>query len=70
MLIVRLQTLRYEIDGLKMKDSESVEDFYNRVILLLNQLRLNGEPVEDQRVVEKISEVYPEILNTWNIAVS
>lgn len=52
--IVRLQTLRCEFDNIKMKETESVEDFYNRVILLLNQMRLNGETIEDKRVVEKI----------------
>lgn len=52
--IVKLQTLRCEFDNLRMKDAESVEDYYNRVILLLNQLRLNGEIIEDKRVVEKI----------------
>lgn len=52
--VVRLQTLRCEFDSLKMKDAETVEEFYNRVILLLNQLRLNGEVLEDRRVIEKI----------------
>ncbi|KAL4589890.1 hypothetical protein LXL04_002802 [Taraxacum kok-saghyz] len=52
--IVRLQTLWYEFDNIKMNESESVEDFYDRVILLLNQMRLNGEAIEDKRVVEKI----------------
>ncbi|XP_077232656.1 uncharacterized protein LOC143870019 [Tasmannia lanceolata] len=37
-----------------MKDSESVEDFFNRVISLVNQLRVNGEDIQDQRIVEKI----------------
>ncbi|KAD5508293.1 hypothetical protein E3N88_15996 [Mikania micrantha] len=52
--LVRLQTLRCEFDSLRMKDNETVEEFYNRVILLLNQLRVNGEILEDQRVVEKV----------------
>ena len=51
---VRLQTLRCEFDGLKMKESEIVEDFYNRVIAMVNQMRLNGESLDDKRVVEKI----------------
>ncbi|XP_024976289.1 uncharacterized protein LOC112514191 [Cynara cardunculus var. scolymus] len=51
---VRLQTLRCKFHGLKMKDSETIEDFYNKTILVLNQLRLNGEIIEDRRVVEKI----------------
>lgn len=34
--VVRLLTLRCEFDNLHMKDSEIIEEFYNRVILLLN----------------------------------
>lgn len=52
--IVRLQTLRCEFDNIKMRETESVEEFYNRMIVLLNQMRLNGETIEDRRVVEKI----------------
>lgn len=37
-----------------MKETESIEEFYNRVIILLNQMRLNGEVIEDRRVIEKI----------------
>lgn len=52
--MVRLQTLRCEFDGLRMRESESVEDFYNRVITLTDQMRINGEEIEDKRIVEKI----------------
>ncbi|BBH09623.1 ADP glucose pyrophosphorylase large subunit 1 [Prunus dulcis] len=52
--MARLQTLRGEFDMLRMKESESVEDYFNRVISLVNQLRINGEKIEDQRVAEKI----------------
>ncbi|XP_077217878.1 uncharacterized protein LOC143852380 [Tasmannia lanceolata] len=52
--LVRLQTLRYEFDALRMKDSESVEDYYNHVISLVNQLRVNGEDIQDRRIGEKI----------------
>ncbi|XP_077246125.1 uncharacterized protein LOC143885992 [Tasmannia lanceolata] len=52
--LVRLQTLRCEFDALRMKDSESVEDFFNRVISLVNQLRVNSEDIQDQMIVEKI----------------
>ncbi|XP_077221031.1 uncharacterized protein LOC143854809 [Tasmannia lanceolata] len=45
--LVRLQTLRCEFDALRMKDSELVEDFYNRVISLVNQLR-KDESKEDE----------------------
>lgn len=52
--VVRLQTLRCEFDGLRMKESETIEEFYNRVISLINQMRLNGEDIEEKRVVQKI----------------
>ncbi|XP_077230180.1 uncharacterized protein LOC143863401 [Tasmannia lanceolata] len=52
--LVKLQTLRCDFDALRMKDFESVEDFYNHVISLVNQLRINGEDIQDRRIVEKI----------------
>ena len=54
MKTVRLQTLRSEFDTLKMKDSESIKDYFNRVISIVNQLKVNGEKIEDQRIIEKI----------------
>ena len=38
--MVRLQALRGEFDLLKMKESETVEEFYNRTISIVNQLRV------------------------------
>ncbi|XP_038877452.1 uncharacterized protein LOC120069734 [Benincasa hispida] len=38
-------------------DAETIEDFFNRVLLIVNQLRSNGETIEDQRVVEKILRI-------------
>ncbi|KAI3509130.1 hypothetical protein L1887_24156 [Cichorium endivia] len=52
--IVKLQTLRCEFDNIKMRESEIIEEYYNRLILLINQLRLNGEKIDDSRIVEKI----------------
>jgi len=52
--MVRIQTLRSEFDTLKMKDLESIGDYLNRVISIVNQLKVNGEKIENQRIVEKI----------------
>ena len=36
-----------------MKDSKTVEEYFNQVISL-NQLKVNGENIGDQGIVEKI----------------
>ncbi|KAJ3692026.1 hypothetical protein LUZ60_012376 [Juncus effusus] len=51
---VRLQTLRGELECMKMKESEGVSDYITRVQTVVNQLKCNGETLKDSRVVEKI----------------
>ncbi|XP_073067174.1 uncharacterized protein [Primulina eburnea] len=51
---VRLQTLRGELESMKMKMSEGVSDYISRVQTVVNQLKRNGETLTDARVVEKI----------------
>ena len=51
---VRLQTLRGELESMKMKESESVSDYNTRVQTVLNQLDRNREMLTETRVVEKI----------------
>ncbi|GMI80465.1 hypothetical protein HRI_001715800 [Hibiscus trionum] len=51
---VRLQTLRCKLEGMKMRESESVSDYITRVQAVVNQLIRNGETLTDARVLEKI----------------
>ena len=51
---VHLQTLRGELESMKMKESENVSDYITRVQMVANQLNRNGEMLPETRVVEKI----------------
>ncbi|KAJ3704843.1 hypothetical protein LUZ61_008548 [Rhynchospora tenuis] len=51
---VRLQTLRGEFEALKMKETEGVSEYMTRVQTVVNQLKRNGEPLAEVRVIEKV----------------
>ena len=65
----KLQILRRDFESLSMKDIESVDSLYTRVVGLINQLKSNGENIEYQRVVEKILRSLPprfeSLVVTW-----
>ena len=43
----KLQILRRNFESLSMKDLETVDSFYSRVVGLINQLKSHGEAIED-----------------------
>ena len=55
----KLQILRRDFESLSMKDIESVDSFYTRVVSLINQLKSHGDNIEDKRAVEKILRILP-----------
>jgi hypothetical protein len=58
--IVKLQTLRKQFETLRMTESESVDQFMTRVMGIVNQIRLTGEAITDQRIVEKVLKSLPK----------
>ncbi|CAN6269240.1 unnamed protein product [Urochloa humidicola] len=50
----RVQTLREELDGLRMKSTDSVDDFAMKVNSIVSTIRGLGDKIEDSYLVKKI----------------
>ncbi|KAK2991588.1 hypothetical protein RJ640_000959 [Escallonia rubra] len=51
---VRLQSLRVEFETLKMLSSENISDYVTRLKTVANEMKRNGETLDDVRVMEKL----------------
>ncbi|KAJ0833844.1 putative RNA-directed DNA polymerase [Helianthus annuus] len=51
---IKLQGLRRDFENLLMKESETVGEYFSRVMGIVSQKRAYGEIVSDQSIVEKI----------------
>ncbi|XP_026455891.1 uncharacterized protein LOC113356871 [Papaver somniferum] len=51
---VKLQSLRRDLENIKMKDSETSKYYYSRVKEIVNQMKSYGENIGDKKLVEKI----------------
>ncbi|XP_058776658.1 uncharacterized protein LOC131650979 [Vicia villosa] len=56
---VKLQSLRRDFELLKMKDFETVKDYYSKVKEIVNQMRAFGDDILDKKIVEKILITMP-----------
>ncbi|KAK1433672.1 hypothetical protein QVD17_10587 [Tagetes erecta] len=55
-----LQKLRRDFEVLEMKDSETIPEYFGRVLTVANQMRSNGETMPDVKIVEKILRTLTE----------
>lgn len=51
---VKLHYLRREFENIKMKESETIEEYYGRIKEIVNKMKLYGKEIKEKRVVEKI----------------
>ncbi|XP_052486407.1 uncharacterized protein LOC128041111 [Gossypium raimondii] len=56
----QLINMRRDFENLKMKDSETIKQYADRIMATVNNIRLLGEEFSDQRVVEKVITTLPE----------
>ncbi|KAL4388598.1 hypothetical protein GQ457_09G027370 [Hibiscus cannabinus] len=57
---MQVLNLRREYGMLRMKESESVKEYADRLMKIVNQIRLFGEDLPEKRVVEKVLVSLPE----------
>ncbi|XP_016673312.1 uncharacterized protein [Gossypium hirsutum] len=52
--------LRREFENLKMKESEAIKQYSDRIMATINNIKLLGKNFSDNRVVEKVITTLPE----------
>ncbi|XP_052488066.1 uncharacterized protein LOC128041780 [Gossypium raimondii] len=56
----QLLNLRRDFENLKMKEEETVKQYVDRIIAVVNSIRLLGEHFDEARIVEKVLSTLPE----------
>ena len=51
---VKLQSLKRDFENEKMKENESLNEYFNRLSELVNQMKSRGDIMDDHRIVDKI----------------
>ncbi|KAK3000462.1 hypothetical protein RJ639_021063 [Escallonia herrerae] len=57
---IKLQSLRKDLENMKMKEDESLKDYSSRFLELINQMTTHDEDISDRRIVEKTLISLPE----------
>ncbi|WVZ04379.1 hypothetical protein V8G54_025185 [Vigna mungo] len=56
---VRLQALKRQYEHMEMEDNDKVNEFFSRVITVVNQIRACGDKIIDAMIIEKIMRSMP-----------
>ncbi|XP_022883226.1 uncharacterized protein LOC111399980 [Olea europaea var. sylvestris] len=57
---MQVLNLRREYESLKMKEAKTVKEFSDRLMKVVNKIRLLGDDLPDRRIVEKVLISLPE----------
>lgn len=56
-----LNSLRRDFEVLEMKDTETITEYFARVMTVANNMRSNGEEMSDSKVVQKILRTLTDV---------
>jgi len=51
---MQVLNLRREFEMLRMKQNETIKEYFDRILMVVNKIRLLQEDLPDKRVVEKV----------------
>ncbi|KAL0374306.1 UNVERIFIED_CONTAM: hypothetical protein Sradi_3346300 [Sesamum radiatum] len=72
---MQIFNLRKEFELLKMKETKNVKEYIDRVMKVVNRIRLMDEDLHEKRIVEKVIVTLPErfeakissLEDTWDL---
>jgi len=57
---MQVLNLRREFGMLRMKETETIKEYFNRLLIVVNKICLLREDLSDRRIVEKVLVHLPE----------
>jgi len=57
---MQVLNLRREFERLEMKETETIKEYFDRLLIVVNKIRLLREDLPDKRIVEKVLASLPE----------
>jgi len=57
---MQILNLRREFEMLRMKETETIKEYFDRLLIVVNKIRLLREDLLDRRIVEKVLMSLPE----------
>lgn len=51
---MKLQSLKRDYENEKMKENESLNEYFNRLSELVNKIKSHGDTIDDRKIVDKI----------------
>ncbi|KAH0716728.1 hypothetical protein KY285_012759 [Solanum tuberosum] len=57
---MQMLNLKREFESLNMEEDETISKYYDRISLIVNNIRILGEEFKDKRIVKKVLVTLPE----------